>query len=389
MLLLSANATADSLLPLLVNCSDCSHQSQAPPTGTRPTTPPLEAPPPVGVAKALLLGLVLGLFLVLGVVGNVLVLLSVVLQRPLRSATRIFIANLALADLLLSALVLPFSALLELRGRWMFGRAFCDVWAALDVLCCTASILSLCVIAADRYVGVSYPLRYPALVTSRRAAIALVCVWTLAACVSVGPLVGWKEAAPEDEGVCGITEEPAYALFSACVSFYVPLCVLCVLYTRVYVVARRETHALAHGTKTERSDDEHQHVTLRVHRGNALTHTHTAEDEAPRKRNTHLAVRLLKFSREKRAAKTLGIVVGCFILCWLPFFIVLPIGSMFPAYRPSESVFKVTFWLGYFNSCMNPLIYPCSSPEFKRAFLSLLRGQCHRRHGYAKKLVQE
>lgn len=54
-------------------------------------------------------------------------------------------------------------------------------------------------------------------------------------------------------------------------------------------------------------------------------------------------------------------------------------GSFFPSLKPSEMVFKVIFWLGYFNSCVNPIIYPCSSKEFKRAFIRLLKCQCHRR----------
>lgn len=51
---------------------------------------------------------------------------------------------------------------------------------------------------------------------------------------------------------------------------------------------------------------------------------------------------------------------------------------MFPAYRPSDTVFKITFWLGYFNSCINPIIYPCSNQEFKKAFQSLLGVHCLR-----------
>lgn len=60
-------------------------------------------------------------------------------------------------------------------------------------------------------------------------------------------------------------------------------------------------------------------------------------------------------------------------VCFLP-------GSFFPDFRPSETVFKIAFWLGYLNSCINPIIYPCSSQEFKKAFQNVLRIQClHRR----------
>ena len=56
-----------------------------------------------------------------------------------------------------------------------------------------------------------------------------------------------------------------------------------------------------------------------------------------------------------------------------------PPGSLFPALKPSDTLFKVVFWLGYFNSCINPMIYPCSSQEFRRAFTRLLRCRCQRR----------
>ncbi|CAM4719046.1 unnamed protein product [Leuciscus chuanchicus] len=330
--------------------------------------------PELNVTKAVVLGTVLAIFIVFGVLGNILVILSVACHRNLRTVTHYFIVNLAVADLLLSTTVLPFSTVFEMLGRWVFGRTFCDVWAAMDVLCCTASIMSLCVISVDRYIGVSYPLQYPSIMTERRALLALIVLWALSITISIGPLFGWKEPAPEDESICKITEEPGYAIFSALGSFYLPMVVILSMYCRVYVVARRETRGLISGQKTEKSDHATEAVTLRIHRGNAAV----SEDEALRNR-TNFTLRLLKFSREKKAAKTLGIVVGCFILCWLPFFLVLPISSIFPTYRPSETVFKITFWLGYFNSCINPIIYPCSSQEFKKAFLSVLGARCLRK----------
>ncbi|KAG9353962.1 hypothetical protein JZ751_012086 [Albula glossodonta] len=282
--------------------------------------------PEFSVTKAVMMALVLGIFVVFGVLGNTLVILSVACHRHLRTVTHYFIVNLAVADLLLSLAVLPFSATFEVLGRWVFGRPLCSAWAALDVLCCTASIMSLCAISVDRCIGISYPLRYPAIVTQRRGLLALVALWALAGTISVGPLFGWKEPAPEDDTICGITEEPAYAVFSAMGSFYVPLGVILAMYCRVYVVARRESRGLREGQKTDWSDREG--VTLRMHRGHSApnaTLEEGGEGEDALKSRAHFTFRLLKLSREKKAAKTLGIVVGCFVLCWLPFFLVLPI----------------------------------------------------------------
>ncbi|XP_045708868.1 alpha-1A adrenergic receptor isoform X4 [Phyllostomus hastatus] len=277
-------------------------------------------PVPVNISKAILLGVILGSLIIFGVLGNILVILSVACHRHLHSVTHYYIVNLAVADLLLTSTVLPFSAIFEILGYWAFGRVFCTIWAAVDVLCCTASIMGLCIISIDRCIGVSYPLRYPTIVTQKRGLMALLCVWALSLVISIGPLFGWRQPAPEDETICQITEEPGYVLFSALGSFYMPLAIILVMYCRVYVVAKRESRGLESGLKTDKSDSEQ--VTLRIHRKNAPVEG----GRVPTSRNkTHFSVRLLKFSREKKAAKTLGIVVGCFVLCWLPFFLVMPI----------------------------------------------------------------
>ncbi|KAJ4919263.1 hypothetical protein JOQ06_007889 [Pogonophryne albipinna] len=247
--------------------------------------------PPLVLVRAVLVGLVLGSFILFAIVGNILVILAVVCNRHLRTPTNYFIINLALADLLLGSTVLPVSASLEILDHWVFGRVFCDVWAALDVLCCSASILSLCLISIDRFVGVSRPLQYRCIVTETRALLGMLGVWILAAVISVGPLFGWKQPPAQDSSVCLITEEPFYALFSSLGSFYFPLFIILFMYFRVYVVAKRTTRNL----------------------------------EAGDPGRSTLSLKLMKFSREKKAAKTLGVVVGMFVLCWLPFFLALPL----------------------------------------------------------------
>ncbi|XP_048885313.1 alpha-1B adrenergic receptor-like isoform X3 [Brienomyrus brachyistius] len=283
-------------------------------------------PNSLDLTRAVPLGMVLGAFIVFAIVGNILVILSVVCNRHLRTPTNYFIINLAIADLLLSTTVLPVSATLEILNYWVFGRIFCDIWAAVDVLCCTASIMSLCVISIDRYIGVSYPLRYPSIVTERRALLAMFGVWVLSVVISIGPLLGWKQAPSPDDRVCRINEEPFYALFSSLGSFYIPLVVILSMYCRVYIVAKKTTKNLEAGVMKERTDSSE--LTLRIHKGSQIHEDSgsTGKGRGQPSRSS-LTVKLLKFSREKKAAKTLGVVVGMFTLCWLPFFIALPIAS--------------------------------------------------------------
>ncbi|KAK5866132.1 hypothetical protein PBY51_020346 [Eleginops maclovinus] len=330
-------------------------------------------------SKVVGVGVFLAVFISVAIVGNILVILSVVCNKHLQTVTNFFIVNLAMADLLLSIIVLPFSASLEVLGCWVFGRVFCNIWAAVDVLCCTASILSLCVISIDRYIGVKHCLKYPTIMTEKKAVVVLVLVWVSSTVISVGPLLGWKEPPPVDERICKITEEPGYALFSSLFSFYLPLMVILIMYFRVYVVARRTTKSLEAGVKRERNKSIE--VVLRIHCRSVLEDARPSSSKSNKNHpfRSSLSVRLMKFSREKKAAKTLAIVVGMFTLCWMPFFFFLPMGAFFPALKPSETVFKVVFWLGYFNSCINPMIYPCSSKEFQRAFTRILRCQCHQR----------
>ncbi|KAJ6222307.1 hypothetical protein RDWZM_000852 [Blomia tropicalis] len=78
-----------------------------------------------------------------------------------------------------------------------------------------------------------------------------------------------------------------------------------------------------------------------------------------------------RFHAETKAAKTVGIIVGGFIVCWLPFFTVYLIRA-FCGDCISKLVFQIFFWLGYCNSMINPCIYGLFSRDFRRAFRNIL-----------------
>ncbi|XP_059489246.1 alpha-1A adrenergic receptor-like [Neocloeon triangulifer] len=318
----------------------------------------------------------LGLMVALTIGGNLLVIIAV-LATPCggllhRSPTHLLIANLAAADLLLGVVVLPLSAARELAGgEWPFGRRLCAVWAAADVLCCTASILSLCGISVDRFVGVTRPLAYSGIVTKRRAGWMILLIWALALAISIGPPLGWNDTSEGEE--CGVNKQLDYVIFSVVGSFYLPMLVIVILYFQVYRAVAKRSSEIESG-KNVCGD-----VFLRVHYANGLM---SRQRPLLTRASTRAAILCTsKFTRQKKAAQTLAIVVGGFLVCWLPFFIILPIDSACASCGLSGAPFTFAFWLGYFNSCINPFIYACSSYELRRAFRAVL---CGRTRGFKR-----
>lgn len=86
-----------------------------------------------------------------------------------------------------------------------------------------------------------------------------------------------------------------------------------------------------------------------------------------------LSVEGVESKRERKAAKTLSIITGVFVMCWLPFFI-MAITMPLLKLKPHKYVFAFLLWLGYVNSMLNPIIYTIFSPDFRKAFKRLLCG---------------
>ncbi|XP_016358209.1 D(1) dopamine receptor-like [Sinocyclocheilus anshuiensis] len=292
--------------------------------------------------------------------GNALVCAAVLRFRHLRAkVTHVFIASLAVSDLLVAVLVMPWKAAAEVAGFWPFG-AFCDVWVAFDIMCSTASILNLCVISVDRYWAISSPFRYERKMTPRVAFVMVGAAWTLSVLISFIPVqldwhkadAGAAEPNASDVDSCDSSLSREYAISSSLISFYIPVAIMIVTYTRIYRIAQVQIRRIA---SLER-----------------------AAEHAQSRRSDRSLHRSLKtsFQRETKVLKTLSVIMGVFVCCWLPFFVlncVVPFCRREPCV--SDTTFDVFVWFGWSNSSLNPVIYAFNA-EFRRGFSSLLRCRC-------------
>ncbi|XP_053480032.1 alpha-2B adrenergic receptor-like [Ictalurus furcatus] len=78
-------------------------------------------------------------------------------------------------------------------------------------------------------------------------------------------------------------------------------------------------------------------------------------------------------NREKRFTFVLAVVIGVFVVCWFPFFFSYSLQAVCPeTCTLPKPVFTFFFWIGYCNSCLNPVIYTIFNKDFRRAFKKIL-----------------
>ncbi|EOA92684.1 5-hydroxytryptamine receptor 6, partial [Anas platyrhynchos] len=188
--------------------------------------------------------------------GNFLLILLIVSQRSLRNTSNYFLVSLFMSDLMVGLVVMPPAMLNQLYGRWVLRGDFCSLWYAFDVMCCSASILNLCVISLDRYLLIISPLKYKLRMTSCRALWLILAAWTLAALASFLPIkMGWHKLEFEvrspnitsrgDEEQCRLVVSLPYALVASCLTFFLPSAAISFTYCRILLAARKQAVQVA------------------------------------------------------------------------------------------------------------------------------------------------
>lgn len=98
-----------------------------------------------------------------------------------------------------------------------------------------------------------------------------------------------------------------------------------------------------------------------------------ALEESPKVGGTPISRRKAMLNREKRFTFVLAVVMGVFVICWFPFFLSYSLQAVCPKTCSIPTpLFKFFFWIGYCNSCVNPVIYTIFNNDFRKAFKRIL-----------------
>ncbi|NP_001280515.1 dopamine D2-like receptor [Tribolium castaneum] len=181
--------------------------------------------------------LVLVLFPIFTLFGNVLVILSVYRERTLQSATNYFIVSLALADLLVAVVVMPFAVYVLVNGAWTLPGFVCDFYIAMDVTCSTSSIFNLVAISIDRYIAVTQPIKYAKHKNNRRVWLTIALVWMISAAIG-SPIVLGLNNTPDRVADACLFYNSDFIIYSSLSSFYIPCIIMVFLYYNIFKALR-------------------------------------------------------------------------------------------------------------------------------------------------------
>uniref|UniRef100_A0A3Q3IA43 G-protein coupled receptors family 1 profile domain-containing protein n=1 Tax=Monopterus albus TaxID=43700 RepID=A0A3Q3IA43_MONAL len=261
---------------------------------------------------------------------NLLVIISISHFRQLYTPTNILLLSLAVADFIVGLLVIPLQIFLA-EPCWFLDDLVCVLFYVLVFSIINVSIGNMVLISVDRYVAICDPLRYPTKITQKRVQIFVLLCWIYAVFYSFLLLYdNLKQPGRYNScyGECVITYNGAVDIV---LMFILPITAIIILYMRVFVVAVSQARAMR---------------------------SHIAAVTLQR------SVTVTAKKSEMKAARTLGVLVAVFLMCYCPSYCISLSG--YDLIMGSSANTFINF-LVYFNSCLNPVIYAFFYPWFRKS----------------------
>lgn len=279
--------------------------------------------------------LVFGVVLVVCTVFlNSVVIAKVNRKIKLNIFTKHFLTSLASVDLCVGLTLMPFNIINELfYFRLTLGRLFCDFVNSLDYALCTASVFFLTILTFDRYLALSMPFKYHRMCNKKTAVITSLSSWILLTLISFGTI-------PTGYVYYGMSGE-----LLDCVSRQIKSCVF--LMSKYFAVVSSTTSILLPAVII---------IYLNVKLSKHLNRQRSVRMQLASDSATASFISQRHMSQSIHVAKTIAVLTGGFLICWMPFFVTVNI-NVFTNYSVPNSIYMTALWLGYINSTLNPFLY--------------------------------
>ncbi|XP_041453182.1 muscarinic acetylcholine receptor M5-like [Lytechinus variegatus] len=338
-------------------------------------------------------------------IGNIMVIVAYCRDNRIRSsAANLLILNLAITDLAVGALLWPINIAWLIKDFWPFGETLCKVWLVTDYTMSSMSVLTLVLISWDRYCLLMMGVRYQTVQTKKRIG-AIICIswiveslWYILIVFASSSITGRYDVDYAVECHLESKSSLALTLIQSSIQVYIPFAILIILNLAVYYNIKRRSRGIVGqspgnelstrqatiegspsvGAGPDGQDrptlSDSQRTTANASGAFAIKENlkRSTSIHQPYQPKGEVLSKEQTFARHRKAAVVLAILVGCFLICWLP----VQVTSIMYAVCGNSCVSwlakDITDTLVWGNSMINPFIYAATNKHFRRNFRNFL-----------------